>query len=380
MQKTIRSTFQDVFGFEPSIITRAPGRVNLIGEHTDYNDGFVLPMAIDRNIWVAAHPRTDAYLNVHSVDYQDKVSIPLEQLNDPSFPHWTHHLRGIWYLLAQQDTHLSGADIVIAGNIPIGAGLSSSAAIETALIELALFLSNQTWTQTEKALFGVKVEHEFSHVPCGVMDQMASAVSAEGSALLIDCRSLEASPVQLPEQVSVIVMDTSKRRQLVNSAYAERRQQCEEAARLLAVAALRDAKIDDIISHQAELGDVRFRRARHIITENKRVLEFVYALRNNDLRYAGSLMNASHYSMRDDFEISCAELDIMSEIARQQHSCYGARMTGGGFGGCAVAFVVPSAVQEFMLTVSDAYQAQTGLTPALYEFKPAAGSQVILPA
>lgn len=377
MRHTVIAEFEKQFKTPPTLISRAPGRVNLIGEHTDYNDGFVLPMAIDRNIWIAARPRNDETLNVHSVDFGETVTIKLDQLTDASFPHWTHHLRGVWYLLGQRGTMPPGADLVMAGDVPIGAGLSSSAAIEIALIELALTLIGQTWSQPEKALFGVKVEHEFSHVPCGIMDQMASAVSQEGAALLIDCRSLETTPVYLPDNVAVVVMDTAKRRQLADSAYAERRRQCEEAATILGVASLRDAPLETVIANQTALGDVRFRRARHIVTENNRVMEFVKALKDKNLSYAGALMNASHASLRDDYEVSCKELDIITELARQQVGCYGARMTGGGFGGCAVALVKPDAVARLFAAISEPYQMQSKLTPVLYEFKPAAGSQVV---
>jgi galactokinase len=377
MQDTVIQAFQGKFGSTPTYLTRAPGRVNLIGEHTDYNDGFVLPMAIDRHIWVAAALRNDRTLAVHSVDFGADVSFSLEHLQDQSLPHWTHHLRGVWYLLKERGISLPGANILIAGDVPIGAGLSSSAAIEVALIELALAINHTAWPQHEKALFGVEVEHKFSGMPSGVMDQMASAVSQAGHALLIDCRSLETSRVHLPDHIAVVVMDTATRRQLVASAYAERRQQCEEAAKILGVSALRDADLKTVKAQQQELGDVRFRRARHIVSENERVLLFIQALQSHDLSKAGELMNQSHVSLRDDYEVSREELDIISDIARQQSGCYGARMTGAGFGGCAVAFVQFDAVEDFIPAVIADYETRTNLHPELYVFQPAGGSTVV---
>lgn len=378
MRKIITEEFQKQYNQSPSIITRAPGRANLIGEHTDYNDGFVLPMAIDRNVWVAACPRNDNTLRAYSVNFSEAITMTTEQLTDKSLPHWTHYLRGVWYLLGERGNMPPGVDIVIGGDVPVGSGLSSSAAIEIALIELALVLLEQNWTQTEKALFGVEVEHKFTGMPSGVMDQMASAVSKAGHALLIDCRSLETTPAHIPQGVSVVVMDTARPRQLVDSAYAERRRQCEEAAHLLGVSALRDATLEMINAALDKLGDVRYRRARHNVTENKRVLAFIDACEQGDLQTAGELMNQSHYSLRDDYEVSCQELDIISEIARQQPACYGARMTGAGFGGCAVALVKEEAIDEFVQAVYNDYQERTNLTPRLWDFKPTAGSEVIL--
>ena len=258
MCDTIIEVFEKHFNTSPTKLVRAPGRVNLIGEHTDYNDGFVLPMAIDRNIWVAASIRDDNQFNVYSADFDNSIRFSTEQLRDSTLPHWTHLIRGVWYLLGEKGKQPPTVDIVIAGDVPIGAGLSSSAAMEVVLIELALNLIDEHWTQAEKALFGVEVEQKFTGMPSGIMDQMASAVSQEGHALLIDCRSVETTPVNIPENVAVIVMDTAKRRQLVDSAYAERRRQCEESADIIGVKSLRDATLEMVDSHQEILGDVRF--------------------------------------------------------------------------------------------------------------------------
>lgn len=371
--------FRAQFGVAPSHISYAPGRVNLIGEHTDYNDGFVLPMAISRAVWIAARTRQDNEMHAYSEDYAETSHFSLEQLEDTSLPHWTHHLRGVWFMLRAQRIQVPAVDVLITGNVPIGAGLSSSAAIEVALIELALALVGVQWEQKGKALFGVKVEHEFSGVPCGVMDQMASAVSREGHALLIDCRSLETKPVHLPESASIMVMDTAKRRTLATSAYGERRRQCEEAAATLGVASLRDATLEQLHKAQATLDDVHYRRAKHILTENFRTLEAVRAFEQNDLTRAGILMNESHFSLRDDYEVSCHELDVITELARQQPGCYGARMTGGGFGGCAVALLdAESDHAAFESAIRGPYQEATGLEPVFYVFQPALGSHIVV--
>ncbi|MCB9435706.1 MAG: galactokinase [Anaerolineales bacterium] len=377
MQAKIITAFEQRFGTPPTYLTRAPGRVNLIGEHTDYNQGFVLPMAIDRHVWIAAVPHADPLLTIHSLDFNETISIDLDSLADNTLPHWTSYTRGVWYYVGQKAPQLGGVKMVIGGNVPMGAGLSSSAAIEMATVELALALINEKWTAAEKAQVGVKAEHDFAHVKCGNMDQTISAAALEGCALRIDCRAYDFLPVHLPDGVSVVVMDTHKRHQLVETEYNVRRTQCTEAAEILQVESLRDATLEQVKATHDELGDVRYRRAHHIVTENKRVLDFAEATEAKNLDLAGQLMNESHFSLRDDFEVSCTELDIMSDIARHQAGCYGARMTGGGFGGSAVALVQSTAVAEFMAAVAPAYEAATGLTPTLYEFKPASGSTVI---
>ena len=379
MQTTLCLAFEQYFGFAPSYITRAPGRVNLIGEHTDYNAGYVLPMAINRHVWVVAHPRDDDLINMYSMNFEQVASFNTSKLKRSNLPHWTEHLRGVWYLLGERHQRLPGADVLIHGDIPIGAGLSSSAALEVALVEMGLSLGHiDSFTQSAKALLGVDVENQFIGMPCGVMDQMASAVSKQGHALLIDCRSLETTPVYLPAGVEVVVMDTKKPHQLVEADYGKRRQECEQAAQILGVAKLRDATLDTVYQAKTQLGDVLFRRAKHVITENRRVLAMVKALRKKNLVSAGELINESHHSLQHDFEVSCPELDIMSAVARKQAGCYGARMMGGGFGGSAVALVAQEAVPQFMENVAEGYTAQTELVPDIYTFTPGGGSEVVL--
>lgn len=376
VRENVLTTFRERFGGEPALLARAPGRVNLIGEHTDYNDGFVLPAAIDRAIYVAARPRHDREVHFVSIDFGDQTVFTLDALDAPDLPVWSSYPRGALWWLGDQGFAVPGFDAVMGGDIPVGAGLSSSAAVEVAMIELGLALAGESLSKQAIALGGVEVEHQFIGVPCGVMDQMASAMGVNGHALLIDCRSLEATPIPVPGGVSIMIMDTAKQRGLVDSEYATRRAQCEEAARVLGVPALRDATREQVEAAREQLGDLLYRRARHIVTENLRTQATAMALRSGGLKTAGQAMRESHASLRDDYEVSCRELDIMSDLANAQPGCYGARMTGGGFGGCAVALVENGAVDAFVQAVAPAYEAVTGLTPQIYVCQAAAGSGV----
>ncbi|MBN2502919.1 MAG: hypothetical protein JXB38_19220, partial [Anaerolineales bacterium] len=255
---------------------------------------------------------------------------------------------------------------------------SSSAAIGVAFIEAALaLLGDNSHTQSDKALMAVDIEHKFMHMPCGVLDQMACANGVDGKAILLDCRSLEISPVSLPATTNVVVMNTMVHRQLTGSGYADRRHESESAAEILGIPALRDATLEMVNAKAEELGDIRFRRARHVVTEDQRTLDMVAALEKNDLQAAGELLNQSHVSLRDDYEVSCKELDIMSELAQSFSGCYGARMMGGGFGGCAVALVQAGAVNDFVAFMDQGYQDKTGIEAEFYVCSPAAGSSVL---
>jgi galactokinase len=379
MRERVLVTFREVYGRAPAFLIRAPGRANLIGEHTDYNDGFVLPLAIDRAVWLAIAPRADDVLRVHSIDFGGETAcFTLDRLLDEGLPHWSGHVRGGWWLMAQKGHAPPGADIVVGGDIPIGAGMSSSAAIGVAVIEAVLaVLGDETRSQVDKALLAVELEHKFLHVPCGVMDQIASAAAIDGSAMLLDCRSLAITPVGIPAGVSVVVMNTMKSRTLNESAYGERRRECESAADALGVPALRDATMDMLEAARDKLTDVQFRRARHVVTENARTLAARAALEGGDLAEAGRLLNASHASLRDDFEVSCRELDVMSALAREHPACYGARMMGGGFGGSAVGLVRAEAVGAFVEAVAADYEAATGLAPQMTICQATAGSSVV---
>ncbi len=374
-EQAVLAAFQARVGYDARILARAPGRINLIGEHTDYNDGFVLPMSIDRCTYVALAPRDDDQVRVISLDFDGDYVFRLGDWHGDQHPHWTRYPRGVMWLLADKGYPLKGFNMVLGSEIPIGAGVSSSAAVEMAILEALLaYLGVTLFSQAEKALMGVEVEHRFVGIPCGVMDQMASASGDPGHALLIDCRSLETSPVPVPPEAAVMVMDTAKKRGLVDSEYGLRRQQCEEGARILGVDALRDVEVADLAVALPKLPPVIRRRVHHVVTEDDRTLRAVEALKAGDLVLTGRLFNQSHASLRDDYEVSVRELDVMVELAQAQAGCYGARMSGGGFGGCAVALVDRDRVEDFIASVAPAYQAETSLTPDLYAVSPTPGS------
>lgn len=378
IRETVLARFSQVYQRDATIVVRAPGRANLIGEHTDYNDGFVMPLAVNWAVWVAVGPRDDDQLRIYTLDFgEEMVTIPTEHvgLQDQKWPHWTTYIRGAWWLMQERGRQPFGADIVIGSDIPIGGGMSSSAAIGVAAIETVLaILGDTSYTQTQKALLAVDIEHQFTGVPVGVMDQMASATPQGANAILLDCRTLETQPVPLSDVAKVVVINSMKQRQLVNSAYAERRHQCEAAAKILGIKALRDTSLEQVTAYADQLGDVLLRRARHVVTENQRTLAMRGILADGDLHHAGHLINESHYSLRDDYEVSVEELDTLTEIARTHEACYGARIMGGGFGGCAVSLVRASDIPKFVETVKTGYAAATGLLAEFYICDPAAGS------
>jgi galactokinase len=368
----------------PLCVAYAPGRVNLIGEHTDYNDGFVLPAAIDKAIYIAANVRQDDLIVLDSLDFESQVTFPLSRLHDPSLPAWTRYIRGaialsgtLALLNGQNPNRLRGMNLTIAGNVPLNAGFSSSAAIEVAMFEALSALLGISLTQTQKALLGQQVEHHFIGIRSGIMDQLISAVGKPDHALLIDCRSLEATPVPLPKGVTLVTLDTGVRRELASSEYGVRREQCEQAARIMGVPSLRDATPELFAAKRAEMPEVVARRAQHVLEENVRTLAAVEALRQGDLDRMGALLNASHASLSQLYEVSIPELDIMAELAQQQEGVYGARMMGGGFGGAVIALVDDSAAQRVIETVCAAYRARTGRLCTPYTAKAGMGSGVV---
>jgi len=383
IQDAVRQRFGQLYNKQPDVIVRAPGRANLIGEHTDYSDGYVMPLAIDRAVWMALSARDDEAFNLHSIDFKGaEVSFSMGQLEDDSLPHWTRPLRGAWWMLkTRKNLSLPGADIVICSDIPIGAGVSSSAAAEVAAVEagLALVGASGLMTQVEKALMGVDIEHQFLKMPCGVMDQIASAASTEGAATLLDCRTTEMQPVSIPGGVTILLINTMVKHNLADSEWPLRRRQSEEAARILGVPALRDATPQMVEAHKDALGELLFRRAWHVVNENERTLAMKGAMEAGDLVRAGQLLNASHHSLSNDYEVSCKELDILSDLLRNQAGVYGARMMGGGFGGCAIALVDDGVVDAVLSAVEPEYKSQTGLIPEHYICHPAAGSGVVYP-
>jgi galactokinase len=376
VKQKILGAFFATFGTPPSFLVRSPGRVNLIGEHTDYNDGFVLPMAIDRAVWIALRPRSDNQVHIRSLDFDQGGQFDLD-----SFQHagegWLEYIKGTAWALEDAGYSLAGWEGVFAGDVPIGAGLSSSAALEMATARAFTAISDLAWDPARMALLGQKAENDWVGLNCGIMDQMISARGRAGHAVLIDCRSLETTAVPLPPDSTVVVMDTATRRGLVGSAYNERRAQCEAAAAFFDVPALRDVSLSEFERRGGELEPLIRKRAQHVISENERTMQAVKAMEQGDPHRLGRLMTASHASLRDDFEVSSRELNIMVRIAQKQAGCYGARMTGAGFGGCAVALVRSSHVEPFADRVHQAYEAAVQLTPSIYICQASDGSSLV---
>jgi galactokinase len=375
LQQRVTDKFYSRFCEPPTYLVRAPGRVNLIGEHTDYNDGFVLPMAIDRDIWIALRRRADCRVVLRSLDFADLVDFSLDGVQHADG--WVEYVMGSAWILSEEGFPAEGWEGVLAGDIPIGAGLSSSAALELALLKAFWAISPWPWDGTLMAKLARRIENEWVGVQSGIMDQMISSLGVAGHALLIDCRSLEAAPVPLPAEMRVVVLDTGTRRGLLDSAYNERVAQCQEAAAFFKVPALRDVSLTTLEAGKDGLDGLPFRRARHVVSENERTLRAVDAMRAGDSAALGQLVNASHRSLRDDYQVSSKELDLMVEIALGQVGCYGARMTGGGFGGCAMALVEEGAVERFVEAVGAGYEDQTGITPNVYICRASAGVEVL---
>jgi galactokinase len=368
----LQGRFIDIFGHPPAILARAPGRVNLIGEHTDYNDGFVLPMAIERETRMAAAPRRDARVRLVALDLDRETAFDLPEIQATNDERWSNYVRGVAAGLVTAGYPVQGCDLLMQGDVPIGAGLSSSAAVEMAAVQALRAIGHFDVAPDVAARVGQRAEHLFVGTQCGLMDQLASALGRPNHALLIDCRDLSYTPVPVPANAAILIADTAVRRHLAGSAYNERRAQCEAAARALGVPALRDATPQMLA--EARLDPLIEKRARHVISENERVLATVTALQSGDLPAAGQLMNSSHASLRDLYEVSSRELDQMVELLRAQPGCYGARLTGAGFGGCAVALMDAGAVTGAIPAVAAAYQERTGLVPALYPTRAAAGA------
>jgi len=377
VEQDVTRHFEALYGEVPPFLVRAPGRVNLIGEHTDYNDGFVLPMAINRAVWIALRPRSDRLIVLHSLNFDDATAIDLDSLTHEDGG-WREYVKGVAYVLGQR-FNLGGWEGVLVGDVPIGAGLSSSAAVELATARAFAAAGNLAWNPAEMARAGQRAENEWVGMNCGIMDQMISAAGERDHALLIDCRTLETQAVPLPPGTVVVVLDTATRRGLVDSAYNERRAQCEAAARFFGVPALRDVDMVMFSARADELDPITRARARHVISENERTLAAAEAMRRGDAGAMGELMDASHLSMRDDFEISRAEMDVMVELAQAHPACFGARMTGGGFGGAAVALVRAAEADAFATEVGAGYRSATGLQPQIYICTATDGASVVAP-
>ena len=379
--KRVVTSFDNAFDAPPALIVHAPGRVNLIGEHTDYNDGFVLPCAIDFHTLVAAQPRDDSTVRVVAADYGDtldefRLDAPIGHRADAP---WADYVRGVVATLLERGIALRGAELAIAGNVPQGAGLSSSASLEVAVGQAFKALQGlDELSQTDLALIGQRAENAFVGCNCGIMDQLISARGERGHALLIDCRSLEAKPVHLPDEVAVMIVHSRVKRGLVDSEYNTRREQCEAAAKHYGVKALRDVDRATLEARAAGLDPVVLRRARHIVTENQRTLDAAQALAANDLERLGVLMAQSHASMRDDFEITVPAIDELVALAQAAIGTEGgARMTGGGFGGCIVAVLPESRVAAVRAAIESGYRAPSGEPASIWVCHASEGAGVL---
>jgi len=378
MRSEVIQAFEQRFLAPPAYVVRAPGRVNLMGEHTDYNDGFVLPMAIDRATWIALRPRAARHVELHSLDYEETATFDLAALHRGSAG-WSEYAKGVAWALQEDGSFLEGWEGVTKCDVPMGAGLSSSAAFELAIARAFFAVGHLPWETAKMALLCQKAENQWVGVNCGIMDQMISAVGQAGHAVLIDCRDLSTRAVPLPAGTVVVVMDTATRRGLVESAYNERREQCEAAARHFGVRSLRDVTMETFLGNPPPPGSPEFRRARHIISEIARTTAAAEAMDRNDGVALGRLMSACHESLRDDFEVSSPQLDTMASLAWELPGCLGARMTGAGFGGCAVALVTTASAAGFIEAIRHRYDVATGLHSKIYLCEASNGAELISP-
>jgi galactokinase len=382
MQSKVIAAFQARFGRQPEIVVRAPGRANLMGEHTDYNDGYVLPVALDRAAWIAASPLAEFEARLHALDLDEAAAFSFRCI-PPRNGDWADYPRGVAWALQGNRLRLTGREAVLTSSVPAGSGLSSSASIEVAFAYTWQMLSGFELDRRELALLCQRAENVYVGVNCGILDQMASACGVEGHARMLDCRTLESELVPLPEGVAIVVADTKVRRQLASSEYNVRRAQCEEAVKILSeylsgVRALRDVSLDGLERFKEHLPEVIYRRARHVVADNERVLQAAAALRQEDVIAVGALMKACHISLRDDYEVSSPELDVLAEAAWEVEGCYGARLTGAGFGGCTVALVAVDAVPDFEAHVAAAYEAAFDRKPDIYVCRSANGVERML--
>jgi galactokinase len=377
---TLDRAFRSRYGVAP-ILCRAPGRVNLIGEHTDYNDGFVMPAAIEFYTYVAASSRDDRKIAVASENFGESVEFDLDTLREGSTRHWSDYVRGVAAML-DAEGGVSGANLLVHGEVPVGAGLSSSAAIEVATAYALLTVSRREMDRVRIARLCQKAEHDYAGTKCGIMDQYIACFGQEGRALLLDCRSLQHELLPLPDGVRVVICNSMVKHALVAGEYNARRADCAAGVEYLArqipgVKSLRDVSFEQFERFGTGLPPVIFRRCRHVITEIARTAEAAAALRTQDVKRFGKLMGESHRSLRDDYEVSCRELDLLVELANSIPGVYGCRMTGGGFGGCTVNFIDDEAVADFEQSIKREYATKTGLVPEVFVTAAAEGAGTI---
>lgn len=380
----LMAAFEQKYGRKAEFAVAAPGRVNLIGEHTDYNDGYVLPMAIERHTLICATPREDHQVHLATTaDLPDVVfDLPKHGQLEPGAEGWANYVKGVLAGFRSRGFDVSGFDALVMSTVPSGGGLSSSAALEVATATLMeAMATDAVLDPVDKALLCQKAEHDFANMPCGIMDQFISVMGKAGHALLIDCRSHQTKAVPLSDpNVTVLLINSNVKHALVEGEYAARRKQCEQASQVLGVSALRDATMDMLTAVQSKMDPVVFRRARHVISENQRTLRAAEAMAAGQWSTVGQLMLESHASMRNDFEITVHEIDTLVELAEQHidsGAVYGSRMTGGGFGGCTVTLVRTDAVDEVARQIVGMYREVTDIEPLWFATQPAAGAQVL---
>ena len=380
-----KETFKSRFGRDPRWVVAAPGRVNLIGEHTDYNDGFVFPMAIERYTVIAADSRegdTGDTATIYSVGLDEQVDIRIRQPIAPQDQvKWWSYVQGTVAGCLDAGLQPEPFDAVIASDVPLGGGLSSSAALEASTATLIETMTGTTLDRIRKMFLCQKAEHEYAKMPCGIMDQYASIMAEKDHLLLLDCRSQQAEMVPLSDpSVSVLIINSNVKHELTGSEYPERRAQCHRVAGILGKPALRDATMEMLEAAKDQMDDVHFRRARHVIGEDIRTAAAAEALKQGDWDTVGRNMYASHFSLRDDYEVSCEEIDVLVDIAQsigREGGVIGSRITGGGFGGCTVSLVETSKVGEVADAIARAYKEKTGIEPTLFATRPAQGAMVL---
>lgn len=372
LRENVTQIFQQTFNSDPAFIIRAPGRVNLLGEHVDYNDGFVLPAAIDRAVWLACSPSAAPHSTLVAVDLDERISFSSEtiatktDIDGKPLPHWAKYPVGVAWSLDEAGYETPPINVVFASDVPRGSGLSSSAAVEMGFGSAWQAAAGWEADAMSRARIGQRAENQYVGVNCGIMDQFASACGKRGHALYLDCRSLAWQTVALPNDVAIVVADTSVPRSLSDSAYNERRSACEEAARLLGAKSLRDVSVEDFHRNKNRLPEMIARRAQHVVEEIQRAEQSVFLLGQNNVKAFGRLMNECHASLRDLYEVSCLELNVMVNIARELDGCYGARLTGAGFGGCTVNLVAQSEAEAFAQELARRYQRETSREPRAY--------------
>ncbi|MEI7528250.1 MAG: galactokinase [Elusimicrobiota bacterium] len=378
-REAMADEFRKRYGNAGPRFFRAPGRVNLIGEHTDYNDGFVMPAAIDRDAWVAAAPRPDRKVRIYSADVREEAVFDLDEAGKRAERRWSDYAVGVAEALSRSGAKLRGADLLLQSDVPLGSGLSSSAAMEVAVALALLGVSGLEVPPEKLALLCQEAENTFVGMRCGIMDQFISCCGSGAHALLLDCRTLEHRLLPLPPGARLVICNTMVKHSLAAGEYNSRREECEQGVRLLAgtlpgVRALRDVDLPSLEARRAELPETVFRRCRHVVSENARTLEAAKALERGDLAAFGRLMARSHASLRDDYQVSCSELDTMVELAAGVDGVWGARMTGGGFGGCTVNLVAEERVEAFRAAVSRGYEKAAGRRPDIYVCSAADGA------